>query len=158
MRTYIKGMWTTPDSRTINQIDHVMITNRGASSIIDVRKYGADCGSDHFLVGIKYSCKVMTKIQTYKTDRKRLDIPKLTNEETCKEHQDKLEDRLHGRVHSNAGEIEIDQEWEIIKQTIIDSAIETVGYMEKCHRNEWFDEECKQEMNKKNESCNNYLK
>jgi hypothetical protein len=98
----------------------------------------------------------MTNIQTYKTDRKRVDIPKLKNEETCKEYQDKLEDRLHGSVHSNTGETETDQEWAIIKQTIIDSAIETVD-MEKCRRNEWFDEECKQEMNK-NEAYNNYLK
>jgi hypothetical protein len=33
-----------------------------------------------------------------------------------------------------------------------------MGYMEKYRRNEWFDEECKQEMNKKNEAYNNYLK
>jgi hypothetical protein len=30
--------------------------------------------------------------------------------------------------------------------------------MEKHHRNEGFDEECKQEMNKKNEAYNNFLK
>jgi hypothetical protein len=30
--------------------------------------------------------------------------------------------------------------------------------MEKCRRNEWFDEECKQEINKKNEAYNNFLK
>jgi exonuclease III len=84
-----KGTWPTPDGRTTNQIDHVMISKRGASSIIDVRTYrGADCGSDHFLMGIKYRCKVMSKIQTYMTERKRLDIPKLENEETCKVYQD----------------------------------------------------------------------
>jgi hypothetical protein len=33
-----------------------------------------------------------------------------------------------------------------------------VGYVEKRRRNEWFDEECKQEMNKTNEAYNNYVK
>jgi endonuclease/exonuclease/phosphatase family metal-dependent hydrolase len=60
-----KGMWTTPDGRMKNQIDHVIISKRGASSIIDVRTYrGADFESDHFLVGIKDRCKVMIKTQT----------------------------------------------------------------------------------------------
>jgi hypothetical protein len=100
----------------------------------------------------------MTKIQTYNTDKKRLDIPKLENVETCKEYQDRLEDGLYGSASSKAGETDTDQEWEIIKQTIIDSATEMVGYMEKRHRNEWFDEVSKQEMNKKNEAYNNFLK
>jgi hypothetical protein len=86
-----------------NQIDHVIISKRGASSITDVRTYrGADCGSDHFLVGIKYRCKVMTNTQTYKTDKKRLDIPKLENAGTCNEYQDRLKDRLYGSASSKA--------------------------------------------------------
>jgi hypothetical protein len=43
-------------------------------------------------------------------DKKRLDIPKLQNEETCTEYQGRLEDRLYGSSGSKAGEIKIDQE------------------------------------------------
>jgi hypothetical protein len=97
----------------------------------------------------------MTKTQTYKADKNRLYIRKLENEETCKEYQDRLEDRLCGSASSKTWEIETDQQWEIIKQIVIDTATETMGYLDKRRRNEWFDEECKQEMNKKNKAYNN---
>ncbi|KMQ85216.1 craniofacial development protein 2-like protein, partial [Lasius niger] len=45
-----KWTWTSPDDRSHNQIDHVLIEKRGASSIKNVRTYrGADCNSDHYL-------------------------------------------------------------------------------------------------------------
>ena len=49
-----KGTWRSPDGKTINQIDHVLIEKDLKECITHVRTYrGADIDSDHFLVGVK---------------------------------------------------------------------------------------------------------
>jgi len=46
-----KHMWISPDTRTKNQIDHVIVNRRHKTCITNVRSYrGADGDSDHYLV------------------------------------------------------------------------------------------------------------
>ena len=46
-----KLTWKSPDRKTVNQIDHVVISNQWRSSLNDVHTWrGADAGSDHYLV------------------------------------------------------------------------------------------------------------
>jgi endonuclease/exonuclease/phosphatase family metal-dependent hydrolase len=46
-----KYTWTSPDGKTHNQIDHILVDRRRLSSVLDVRTYrGADCDTDYYLV------------------------------------------------------------------------------------------------------------
>ena len=57
-----KETWYTSDSRTANQIDHVLISNRFRSAITDIRELkGPDIGSDHNLVKISFKGKFRVK-------------------------------------------------------------------------------------------------
>jgi len=49
--TFIKKTWTSPNGKTHNQIDHVLIDRRWHSNVLDLRSLrGADCDTDHNLV------------------------------------------------------------------------------------------------------------
>ena len=50
-RNIHKYTWNSPDGKTHNQNDHVLVDRRWHSSILDVRSFReADCDTDHNLV------------------------------------------------------------------------------------------------------------
>jgi hypothetical protein len=81
-----KYTWTSPDGKTHNQIDHILIYRRRHSSMLDVRSVrGADCDSDHYLVVAKIRERLaVSKRMVKKMDMERFNLKQL-NEEKVKE-------------------------------------------------------------------------
>ena len=51
--------WTSPDSQYWNQIDYILCSQRGRSSIQSAEtRWGADCGSDHERLIAKFRLKL----------------------------------------------------------------------------------------------------
>ena len=54
-----KLTWTSPDQRSINQIDHIAINQKWRRSLLDVRAiHGTDVSSDHYLLLAKLRLKL----------------------------------------------------------------------------------------------------
>ena len=66
--------WGSPQTKTRNQVDHILIGRRRHSSIVDERFY-----TDHYLVAAKVREKLAkSKQQAQKFDVKRFNLRKLS--------------------------------------------------------------------------------
>ena len=94
-----KKTWTSPDGKTRNQIDHIMINRKWRSSLYDVKvRRGADVGSDHFLVMGKLKLK-LCKDRVDKSEDKdgkkwNVDINKLKRKEVREEFNSKIKSKF----------------------------------------------------------------
>jgi hypothetical protein len=69
-----KNTWVSPDLRTENQIDHIVISRSFRSSLLDVRtKRGADIVSERHLVAASFRLKITANKKKYDVVRKRPD-------------------------------------------------------------------------------------
>ena len=76
-----KTTWTSPDDKTTNQIDHILVNRKYRSSVMDTRAMrGANVGSDHYLVVAKMRVKLKANKKIVKTQR--FDVGKLENPDT----------------------------------------------------------------------------
>jgi hypothetical protein len=63
-----KFTWTSPDGKTHNQTDYILIDRRRYSSILDVRSFRvADCDADYYLVEAKVRERLAVSKQTTHT-------------------------------------------------------------------------------------------
>ena len=131
-----KYTWTSPDGKTYNQIEHILIDRRWQSSVLDVRCFrGADCDTDHYLVIAKV--------------RERLAVGKQTAERFDRQMSQTLGNSIRLRLQTGFAALEnlsddedIDRTWENIKENIKTSVKESLGLHELKQDKPWFDEEC----------------
>lgn len=112
-------MGVTSHENTKNQIDHILIDKRHASSIQDVRSYrGADVDSDHYLVKAKLKQKLAVKVRGNAEKRKRY------NEEQLKDDVKRMEyeRQVGGGLESNRKAVTVNKSWRVIREAITNAA------------------------------------
>jgi hypothetical protein len=85
-RNINKYTWTSPDGKTQNRIDHILIDRQRHPNVLDVRSFrAADCDSDHYLVVAKIRERLaVNKQRSHRFVMKRFNLKKL-NDVECKE-------------------------------------------------------------------------
>jgi hypothetical protein len=142
------GTWISPDHQTVNQIDHAMVSKGKVRLIHNVRlKRGYNCDSEHFLVQIQIKQTLITtktqQVQKHKWDRKSLNQ---------KEKISKYQERQQLMLQEIKEEINNNQDWQNIKQLILDTATEFQLARGVNKTNHWWNDKCKKAMQEKNEA------
>jgi hypothetical protein len=142
-RNIHKYTWTSPDGKTHNQIEHVLIERRWNSSVLNVRSFrGADCDTDHNLVTAKVRERLAVgKQAAQRFDRQRFNFRKPNEPEVREQYQIEITDRFADLGNSSDDE-DVDRTWENIKENIKTPAKESLGLHELKQNKPWFDEEC----------------
>ena len=121
-----KYTWTSPDGRTRNQIDHILINKKWKSSLQNVRtKRGADIGSDHNLVVAN------VKLKLRKTKKGAIRKPKFDLERLRKEPQVAKNFQIEIRNRFAALQDETDLSIQSFNQELIESSKATIGHRRK---------------------------
>jgi hypothetical protein len=123
-----KYTWISPEGKTHNQIDHVLIDRRRHSSILDVRYFrGADHDTDNYLVVAKV--------------RERSNVKKLTKGDVKEEYQVTMRN-MFAALENLEDSGDINRAGDNIRENIKISAQQSLGYCEPKHGKPWSDEEC----------------
>jgi len=136
-----KATWQSPDQSTFNQIDHIVIDGRHASSILDVRSFrGPNIDSDHYLVAAKVRTRIRVVRHARTSMQRKLDIEKLQSQETVNAFSARLSDLLsQSSVDDDIGDM-----WGHISHSLREAAQDTIGFKRPPQRNQWYDEECRE--------------
>ena len=150
-----KGMWLAPDQRTLNQIDHVMISNEKKELIEDVRTMrGPNIDSDHYLLKITLNQK-LPKIYI----KKNRDCTGMWNKSNLKNLIKCLEYRraLYTKLSKQTQQQDVEQEWEQIRMAITEAANKVIQKQDKKQRSEWWDKDCQLAIKRKNDARRMWL-
>ena len=130
-----KKTWVSPDGKTENQIDHITIGRKWRRSLLDVMvKRGADAASDHHLV--QATLKVKLKAYRNHTDKPmyKYNTQKLKHSLTEAEYHVELKNRFEALT--DLSEETVDNHWEKLRNTWLETCKETLGRKTKQHK-EW---------------------
>lgn len=147
-----KGTWTSPDGKTINQIDHILISARHFSSISDVRTMrGAASDSDHFLVRARVREKIDSTRVSPEIKTPKYNLEKLKEGKTLMEYQQEIDRKFKESGDEIVG-LEIDQIWERFKSNISQATTKTLGTEQRRPKDTWWDNDCEEAMNRRNDA------
>jgi hypothetical protein len=118
-----KYTWTSPDGKTHNRIDHILVDWQRHSNVLDVRSFrAAGCDSDHYLVVAKVRERLaVNKQSSRRFDMERFNLEKLNDVEGKEQFRVEVLNRFAALEDLDA-EVEINSAWETIRENIQISA------------------------------------
>ena len=138
-RNIHKYTWASPDGKTHNQIDHVLIDRRWHSDVLDVRSFRrAHCDTDYHLVITKVRERsAVGKQAEQRFDRQRFNLRELNEPEVREQYQIEITNRFAALENLKENE-DVDRTWENITENIQTSAKESLGLHElKQNKMQW---------------------
>ncbi|XP_073832850.1 uncharacterized protein [Musca autumnalis] len=143
-----KGAWLSPDQRTSNQIDHVVIDGRHSSRVLDVRSFrGENIDSDHYLVAAKVRTRLNAANKVRADTTRNLDIGKLQSQQIATAYSTQLAQLLN---QSTPRPDNITTQWQNIAHSMQTAAKSILGFQRPPQRNSWYDQECRAATEEKN--------
>lgn len=144
-----KATWRSPDQRTANQIDHVLIDGRFFSDITNVRSYRrANIDSDHYLVAVCMRSKLSRLYNLRHSRTPRPNTKQLQSAAVAQEYVQQLEVALPTEEELDAATLE--EGWDSIRSAIGGASEAVLGNEVPNRGNDWFDGECQQLVEEKN--------
>jgi hypothetical protein len=91
-----KYTWTSPDGKTHNQIDHILVDGRRHSNVLDVRSFrAADCDTDHYLVVAKDRERLAVNKQiSHRFHNERFNLKKLNEVQSKEQYRVEVSNRF----------------------------------------------------------------
>ena len=127
--------WTSPDDQHWNQIDYILCSQRWRSSIQSTKtRPGADCGSDHELLIIKFRLKLKKVGKTARPFR--YDLNQIPYDYTME-----VRNRFKGLDLINRVSDELRTE---VCDTVQETGIKTIPMEKKCKKAKWLSGEALQ--------------
>jgi hypothetical protein len=118
-RNIHKYTWTSPDGKTHNQIDHILLDRRRHSNVLDVQSFRtADCDTDHCLVVAKIRERLEVNKQiSSRFHMERFILKKVNKAEGKDEFRVEVSNRFAALEYFDA-DVEINSDWEMIRWNI----------------------------------------
>ena len=138
-----KFTWESPDGRTRNQIDHILVNAKHRGALQDVRCYrGADCSTDHLLLTAKVKAHLKLEQKMRNKPQRKFETERLKQQEISNQYQLEIRNRYEVLMMTEEEEMDMEEETKMLEECIIKSAEEIIGYKQNNRREEWYDDEC----------------
>jgi hypothetical protein len=118
-RNIYKYTWTSPDGKSHNHIDHILVDRQRHSKVLDVLSFrAADCDSDHYQVLAKVMETLAVNKQRSHTFHIEMFNLKKLNEVKSKEQVGVEDSNRFAALEDLDAEVEINSAWETIREII----------------------------------------
>lgn len=144
-----KVTWISPDGKTHNQIDHVLMERKHTRTVTDVRTYrGADADSDHMLVIAKMKLLLPELPKKSSKCLKSFNILRLKNDHVKEGYVNGVNQKLG---NCEVGK-EIQEEWAQIQAVVTEEAQKWLGSSVQRVKADWYDEDCTKAVEDRNKA------